>query len=326
MADETRRQEEAVREQIEQTRAHMGDTIEEIADHLDPDHLKHEFKAGVREQMEETKQAVRGATIGRAEKAMHNAERTASETGRTLMDTVLENPVPAAMTAIGLGWLISEGRKAQTRQGRGQGREVYGVAAAVPPRYPEPAYGRPAADVAVVEVEVEGERPEPSATDRARQKAAQAGERVQDQAEEATDRVRHAASDVADQARGAANRARQSASRAADQAQHSAEQAWHEAEHQARRAQVQARQTARENPLAAGAAMLALGFAAGMMLPETEEERQMMGPARDRMMNRAQEAAEHPGQMAKQVATEAAKDVAQQAKTTAKEAVKKMTP
>jgi ElaB/YqjD/DUF883 family membrane-anchored ribosome-binding protein len=309
MAEETTRQEEAVRERIEQTRAHMGETIEEIADHLDPDHLKHEFKAGLREQVEETKQAVRGATIGKAERMMHDVERTASETGRTLMDTVLENPVPAAMATIGLGWLIAEARNPRSRRGQRE-YAIGGIASTAPGYVGAGGYTAPPM----------------SRTEQARAGAALAGKRVQDQAEEATDRVRQAASDVADQARGSVDRVRRSASRAAGEAQDSAEQAWHDVEHRARQAQVQARQTARENPLAAGAALLALGFAAGMLLPETQQEREVMGPARDRLVDRAQAAAGQAGQTAKQVATEAAKGIAQQAKTTAKEAIKQATP
>ena len=47
----------------------------------------------------------------------------------------------------------------------------------------------------------------------------------------------------------------------------------------------------RENPLAVGAAAIAVGAAIGFAIPETQRERAMIGETRDRLVDKAQEMA-----------------------------------
>jgi hypothetical protein len=58
------------------------------------------------------------------------------------------------------------------------------------------------------------------------------------------------------------------------------------------RMQTRARSYAQENPLAVGAAVVALGIGAGLLIPSSRHERRLMGPARDRLLGRAQGVAE----------------------------------
>jgi hypothetical protein len=104
-------EEQRIRSRIERRRARMGAAIEEVGAHLNPDHLKDEFRTGVREQVEQTKREIRGATIGRAETFINDMEDTVNRTRRTLMETIRDNPVPAAMAGIGLGWLVVDARR-----------------------------------------------------------------------------------------------------------------------------------------------------------------------------------------------------------------------
>lgn len=80
---------ETNREQIEQNRAEMSGTIDEIQGRLSPQHLKAQAQDRVRE-----------ATIGKAKGG-----------GSSMMETIKQNPIPAAMAAVGLGWLFMETRK-----------------------------------------------------------------------------------------------------------------------------------------------------------------------------------------------------------------------
>lgn len=91
---------------IEHTRAEMGTTIDAIQAQLNPEHIAHKVREQVREQFEEAKTSVRNATIGKAETLMRDASDTMNEAGYTLNDTIRHNPIPAAMVAIGLGWLF----------------------------------------------------------------------------------------------------------------------------------------------------------------------------------------------------------------------------
>jgi len=76
-------------------------------------------------------------------------------------------------------------------------------------------------------------------------------------------------------------------------------------------------QFVRENPLAAGVIAAAVGATVGVALPETQRENELMGEARDAVVDRAQEAARG--------AAERVKDAARQVQDVATEAAKKVT-
>src|SRR3712207_2869243 len=103
----------AIRAEIHETRERMGDTIEQIGERLNPNRLK-----------EQVKENIRDATIGRVETMATNAVERVNETRRTFANTVRENPIPAAMVGIGLGWLIFN----QRRQQQGGSTARYGSA------------------------------------------------------------------------------------------------------------------------------------------------------------------------------------------------------
>lgn len=105
--DEKRRAEEspsseAIRADIERTRERLGETVEALGTQLNPSHLKQRVKEGVRE-----------ATIGRVQNMASNTKERISETGRGLAHTIRENPLPAAMAAAGIGWLLFSSRDQQ---------------------------------------------------------------------------------------------------------------------------------------------------------------------------------------------------------------------
>src|SRR5690606_29272661 len=88
------------------TRAEMSETINAIQEKVNPETVKAQIKENVQHEADAIKAQVREATIGRAEKVAHNASETARDAGDSLMETIRDNPVPAAMVGIGLGWLV----------------------------------------------------------------------------------------------------------------------------------------------------------------------------------------------------------------------------
>ena len=330
-------EEHRIRSRIEARRARMGATIEEVGAHLNPDHLKHELRAGVREQVEQTKRDLKGATLGRAETLINDMEDSVNRTSRTLMDTIRDNPVPAAMAGIGLGWLVVDARRHDAHRrddyddrghGRYASREVlpriehdhHGVAS-TGPGYVGP-YGQTAPPMREQYMREPGYR-EDSGDPRNRMERVrdEAGDRMDDvrgaaehgreKVSEAADQAKHAAEQVQDRAQDMADRTRERGGEIADRV----EETWHEAGHRARRAGSEVRHLGEENPLAAGAVALALGFAAGMLVPESSREHRMMGPARDRMVDRAQEAASDTMEKVRRVA----ETTAEEARETAEE-------
>src|SRR3954471_74061 len=101
---------------IEETRTEMSETIEAIQERLNPQHLKEQVKDQVREQFQEAKATVREATIGKAEDMARNVGNTVDQARYGLMETIRQNPVPAALVGIGLGWLFMNKRSAPSRR------------------------------------------------------------------------------------------------------------------------------------------------------------------------------------------------------------------
>ena len=240
-----------IRAEIHETRGRMGDTIEEIGERLNPKHLK-----------EQVKENIRDATIGRVETMAQSAVDRVSETRRTFTNVVRENPIPAAMVGIGLGWLIWNGRQqsASGSSSRYAGRSRRGVSNVSLGGYAEDTefgdrYAEPSAAFGAVPREPE--------------RASGIGESVKETAGELADRAQNVAGTVAEQTRT-----------------------------QTRRVQEQFY----ENPLAIGTATLALGLAAGLAVPATRKEAELVGDARDKLVDRVRNVARETGDKVTQVA------------------------
>ncbi len=228
---------ERTRAEIERTRADMGETVDAIQYRLSPESLK-----------EQAKDRVREATVGRAQEA-----------GSGIVETIRANPVPAALTGIGLAWLFASARSQSSATTRYR-RRTY--AYDYPTRYDERAT-------------TEG----PS--------AGGALERARDSVGETASRTQEKAGQVAGRAQG-------QVSRLGDQAQY-----------QTRRAGDEFQRVLRENPLTVGALAVGVGAAIGLAVPQTSREHEVMGEARDTLVEKAQEKAEEAQQKVQRVAEEA---------------------
>jgi len=132
-----------LRDEIEQTRSEMSETIDAIQDRLSPQQLADDAKEAAASLVEEAKEAareaastlaeemreaaagmikdaqeaLRAATIGKAEHMINEIEHTARGTSTSLMETIRENPLPAAMVGLGLGWLFLQRRNRPSTMG-----------------------------------------------------------------------------------------------------------------------------------------------------------------------------------------------------------------
>ncbi len=105
------------RAEIERTRADMSETVDALQERLSPQNMKEQAKV--------------------------QAKETAREAGTSFVDRIKQNPVPAAMVGIGLGWLFMSGRE----EGSGRRRYREGpyyyerpVDRSYPAHYEDPAY------------------------------------------------------------------------------------------------------------------------------------------------------------------------------------------
>jgi gas vesicle protein/ElaB/YqjD/DUF883 family membrane-anchored ribosome-binding protein len=284
----------AIRADIRQTRERMSHTVEDIGYRLNPDRLKQQLKDNVHE-----------ATIGKAENMARMAVDRVDDTRHSIMDTIRDNPIPAAMVGIGLGWMLFNGRRDDHVHHRSAG---YGYADR--PVYPYDAYAR-----GVVEPGLRGypDREEEGLMDRVGSTAADAAETVRDRAEDlahrAEDRVTEIAYDARDTVSHAADRAQSAIGHTASRARSMATGLARDARHGTHRVEDRFQDALHNSPLAVGAAVMAIGLAAGLAAPATRRESELMGPLRDDVVHRARHAAEDAADRVQNVASKVASEV-----------------
>lgn len=281
-ADDTTPDPAVIRAEIRETRERLGETLEELGARLNPQHITRQVKHDIRD-----------ATIGRVEHMARHAADRVQETRSSMMDTIRDNPIPAAMVGIGLGWLFMNRRRIDGHPAGGSAYAPYRrprVDAYDTGAYGEAYGGRAQAGTYDSRYAAGGyaagayaggayaKPDEPGAVDRAR-------ERASETAHEVAERTQHAAHAVAEQTRTQVRRVEDRFD---------------------------------EQPLVVGAATLALGLAAGLALPPSDREVRLMGDARDRLVDRVKDVAEETADKVQHVAARVMDD----AQTTAREAAR----
>ncbi len=252
----------AIRADIRETRERMSHTVEDIGERLNPDRLKEQLKSNIHD-----------ATIGKAEQMARNAADRVDETRHSLMDSIRDNPVPAAMIGLGIGWMVLNGRRREDGYDSTMRREsAYGYQAN------HGGYG--ISDSGRID----------RTADRISDRLDSALDRGDDIAHRAQDRVTEIAHDVRDTAADLTDRAQDYIGDTADRARMKASSVARDARHRAHRVEDRFEETLRDNPLAVGAAVAALGMAIGLAAPGTRRESEMMGSARDQVVDKAKHA------------------------------------
>ncbi len=322
-----------IRSDIEQTRSQMSTTIDAITERLSPDHLKDQVKEQVAESVQDVKDTVREATIGKAEDMVRSAGETVSDARYTVMETIKQNPIPAALAGLGLGWLWMNRRSAPSRDyprsgGRARyydydadagsgGRAYVGSDARYGGRrYAEDARAGGRADYGARDYGYQGRSTVDRMSDTAGSMAGQARDTAGNLASQAADTVSSIAGQAQDTVSNVASQAQDTVSNVASQAQDTAGELYGQAQYQAQRLEDRFERMLHESPLAVGAISIALGAAVGLAVPQTRKEDELMGEARDQLIDKAQSVASDTMDKVQQVAGQ----VTEQATTTAKQA------
>jgi hypothetical protein len=325
---------DAIAADIEQTREEMSETIDAIQERLDPERLSQqatevteqareaakdvtkyaieEAKTAVNELTSQAKASVREATIGRVEHMAMYTRDTAESVRGDLWTTIKQNPVPAALAAIGIGWLWSNRsggsqRSSYARSGNYRGEThsdwSYQSSGAGSPYYG--SYGTEGGYASSGTIGGYG-----SSGTHGRQFDQQGGQgqqmagQIVGQAQERVGQVQERAGQVADQAGHVVDQAGQ----VVGQAGQVVGQVPYQMRERAGQVQQQAQgfwQMMESNPVAVGALGAVLGGVAGLLIPETEKEHQLMGETRDRVIGSVQEMAGETVAKAQRVAEEA---------------------
>ena len=254
------------RAEIERTRGNMSETVDAIQGRLSPENLK-----------EQAKDRVREATLGKAQGA-----------GSTIVETIRANPLPAALTGIGLSWLFVSGRRRSSGQEARYRDRVYDAydrspAYDYPSRYEEQGASGSSAGQAL---------------ERARDRVGETATKAQDTAEQVASQAQDTAGEVASQAQ-------DTAGQAASQAQDRVRRLGDQARYQAQRAGGGFQRMLRENPLSVGTLAVGVEAAVGLAIPATAKEHEVMGEARDNLVEKTQEKAQEAQQKVQRVAQEA---------------------
>ena len=233
-----------------------------------------EAKAAVRELADQATAAVRASTVGRIEDMAAYTRHSAQAAQTDLVSLVRQNPVPAALAAIGLGWLWSHRSGSSYESDYGSGS--YGDWD-TSSRNSAGVYG--------------AERGGTDVPAQARQVAGQVIDQVQERAgiiQEKAGQMQQQVGQIPGQI-----------PTRAGQVQQQAQGFW---------------QMLESNPIAMGALGVVAGGIVGMMLPETEQEQRLLGETRDQVIGSVQDVAGQTLQQVQNVAKQAASAAAEEVK------------
>lgn len=271
--DESSRRARELEKEIAETRAEMSETIEAIQEKLRPANL-----------MSEATEKVKSATTEKVKNMADTASETAQDVMRgtrerasDVVESAKQNPIPALMIGAGVAWLLLGRSKDRNSGYRGGSTWSQDSTRNARTGYPggEDYYRSTEANYSDVDRQSGSSsqyagNTQYSGTGRYGQ-GSQYGYGNDSWAGGASDALS-----------GAGDTARQTVRRTSNQLQ----------------------RMLRDNPLLVGAAAVLAGAAIGASLPETERENQLMGEARDSVVDRAQEVARDATNTVKQVASD----------------------
>ena len=271
-----------IRREIERTRAEMDTTFDALEAKLTPSQL-----------LGEAWSLTKGGSTAGASK---------------LWKVARQYPLPSAVIGLGLGWLLVESSRSEdsARDYRSRGRREDRS-----PRGGSRGYETEYDSDYSLDSESEGllSRAKHAVGDAAHD----AKDAVSGAADSAKDAVSHAAHSARDAVSGAAHSVRDAASAARDKVGSAASSARYQAKRKTRQARTGFWQQMEANPIALGAATLALGVIAGLSIPSTRKEDELLGETRDRLVEDVKERGQEVLEKGKQVAYVAVDTVKQAA-------------
>lgn len=329
----------AIERDIDETRLRMDETVDNLTQRLRPSNIISDlldyFASDDGLRMDSPKR--------------QKLQRVAKRAGRGAWETIRENPVPSALIAGGIAWMIlkrddEDGAEARMSQAYIEDYRDLFEEDFADEDFDEGFLEQSEPGMAWRARRKAGEAMEGTkhAARRAIQKARQVAQRAGEAVRSAGQSLSGVASDVVEKAGEAAGSAGESASDMTSRARQAAQQRFRQARHRASAAAHRAREEARrgyaysserfargldEHPLGMSAAALAAGVLVGMVVPRTRAEDRLIGEyshemkhqarrVTDEAVRRARLVAEREG-LAPHTLADQAKELAQRAKDSA---------
>ena len=286
MNDESDKEAEAIRSEIDTTRQRMDDTMDALGERLKGRHLLDEILGFFRSDTRSEKVAEIREKISHS---ASNAARSASNAARSVADTVRENPMPALLIGAGVAWWIYSSRKQSS--GRRRDDEVYGASG---PYDPDAGYDQPL-DYPIGEESARGfgETEETGFTVGGSGRESGNGESASN--------LEPVQVDAPEKGAGLKEQVKQKLGSVADRVRDKTHRAGQQAREMGARVQARTREvyvntkekvvvTADQHPLELGLGLIAAGVAVGLVLPTPERVNRLAGPTVDRLRERTRDA------------------------------------
>lgn len=223
---------------------------------------------GDRLSPENLKHEAKSAIRHVAKDAVSNVGEQARRTGSRLVDVIRENPLPVIAVGAGVTWLLKQ-RSSSDISGDRMARYAY------------------------------------TGPDRRQGENWQHGSGIKGRVGEAVTDVKDTVSEAASGIKGRAGELAGDVGELKTRAQERMGELGGQARRQTQRVKTNLEHAATENPLLVAIGATIAGLALGLLLPGTERENELMGPARDQLMDRAEKTAER----VKDAAAEAGREV-----------------
>jgi len=289
-----------IREEIEETRGEMSETIDAIQEKLKPRNI-------VANAAESVKSAATERVRDMADTASHTAQQAMDytrERASGMAGTARQNSIPLALIGVGAAWLLTKGSRSG---GRSRDRRAYGNFGTYgyerdrtrdQEQYGDEGDGGgfmarirqnpvPAAlaGVGLTWLAFSGNDRDEMSSDYGRYR--DDSDRWRDQSAGGTWSGQSDAGETGSTAENLSNSASDVAARTREYASDAADSM----RRMARRRQNQLQRMIQDNPLLVGAGALMLGAAFGLAVPESDTENELMGDTRDNMVGRARDMA-----------------------------------
>jgi len=209
-----------------------------------------------------------------AQGAVSNVGEQARRTGSRLVDVIRENPLPVIAVGAGVTWLLTK-RSNSDISGNRMARYSY------------------------------------TGAERRQGSEWQHGSGVKGRVGDAVSGVKESVNEAASGIKSRAGDLASDVGQLKMRAQERAGELGGEARRQTQRVKTNIEHVANDNPLLVALGATVLGLALGLLIPGTERENEMMGPARDQLVDRAEKTAER----VKDAAAEAGREVKEAVKT-----------
>jgi hypothetical protein len=283
---------EQIKSDIHRTRQRMDRTIDEIGDRLHPRNL-----------MEDLFDMIRNKT--RSED--HHIRDALKSTGQTVLTEIKNNPIPSLLIGAGVAWLLFGREDEDTYLVVEEEVDVYGEVPEMEPSGPLPAH-----------YQEQGKEPRSKRlAQSARDKAQEYSEKASSGFSSGVEGIKEKAAQGGEAMRSAAQRAKQGFSEQGRHLKERGAEVGSELKHQIEDAYEvtwrKVSETADEHPMAAGLGLLALGVIAGLALPRTRSEDELVGDLSQELKEKAQHAGEEVLERGKRVARATADAVSKEA-------------